>query len=67
MHENLILIPCEWKKEKKNTAEDVNHTEFISDIDAQIQRCHERIEDNIMPFIFEERLKEYQLGKAARE
>jgi len=28
-----------------------------SDLDAQIQRCHERLEDNIMSHIFKDRLK----------
>lgn len=31
-----------------------------SDFDAQIKRCLERIEDNIMPAFFEERLAQYQ-------
>ncbi|KAJ5724235.1 hypothetical protein N7488_002270 [Penicillium malachiteum] len=33
------------------------------DIDGQIERCHERLEANIMPMVFEQRLKEYQLVK----
>ncbi|KAJ5548316.1 hypothetical protein N7513_005550 [Penicillium frequentans] len=33
------------------------------DIDAQIARCEERIEDNIMTFAFEEKLKDYTLRK----
>ncbi|KAJ5703355.1 hypothetical protein N7493_011744 [Penicillium malachiteum] len=33
------------------------------DIDGQIDRCHERLEANIMPMVFEQRLKEYQLVK----
>lgn len=38
-----------------------------SDIEAQIQRCKERIEDNIMPHTFEIRLKGYEDQKAERE
>ncbi|KAJ6020462.1 hypothetical protein N7540_005966 [Penicillium herquei] len=33
------------------------------DIDGQIARCHERIQANIMPMVFEQRLKEYQAVK----
>lgn len=32
----------------------------LSDIDGQINRCKERIEDNIMPEIFEKRLADYE-------
>lgn len=38
-----------------------------SDIEAQIQRAKERIEDNIMPHTFETRLKEYESRKAEME
>ncbi|KAJ5180882.1 hypothetical protein N7492_004092 [Penicillium capsulatum] len=38
-----------------------------SDIDGQIQRCHERIEDNILPYIFKRRLAEWEEEQAARE
>ncbi|KAJ5171983.1 hypothetical protein N7492_004576, partial [Penicillium capsulatum] len=34
------------------------------DIDGQIARCHERIQANIMPMIFRQRLKEYELVKS---
>ncbi|KAJ5735008.1 uncharacterized protein N7483_000133 [Penicillium malachiteum] len=33
------------------------------DIDGQIARCHERLQANIMPMVFEQRLKEYQSVK----
>jgi hypothetical protein len=38
-----------------------------SDIDAQIERCHERIKAGIMPSIFEARLKDYLVRKYERE
>lgn len=38
-----------------------------SDFDAQIKRCLERIEDNIMPAVFEERLTQYRVMKANYE
>ncbi|KAJ5728645.1 uncharacterized protein N7483_003153 [Penicillium malachiteum] len=37
------------------------------DYDAQIARCKERIEDRIMPTIFEDRLKEFEKLKITRE
>lgn len=37
------------------------------DLGAQIQRCKERIEDNIMPYIFKIRLKVLENAKANRE
>lgn len=37
------------------------------DLGAQIQRCKERIEDNIMPYIFKIRLKVLEDAKASRE
>ncbi|OQE30801.1 hypothetical protein PENFLA_c002G03843 [Penicillium flavigenum] len=36
----------------------------INDIDGQIQRCHERIAENIMPRVFQQRLAEYTVAKA---
>ncbi|KAJ5766250.1 uncharacterized protein N7511_003866 [Penicillium nucicola] len=38
-----------------------------NDIDRQIKRCHERIEANIMPAIFEKRLKKYLKMMADRD
>ncbi|KAJ5158815.1 uncharacterized protein N7500_008466 [Penicillium coprophilum] len=35
-----------------------------ADIDGQIDRCLERIAENIMPHVFEQRLKEYTASKA---
>ncbi|KAJ5348422.1 uncharacterized protein N7506_001675 [Penicillium brevicompactum] len=37
------------------------------DIDAQIERCHERIAEQILPFYFEHRLREYQAAKDIQE
>lgn len=37
------------------------------DIAAQIQRCRDRIEDNIMPHIFEDRLEQYLRQKESLE
>lgn len=37
------------------------------DLSAQIERCKERIEENIMPYIFEIRLKVLEKAKASRE
>ncbi|KAJ6185378.1 hypothetical protein N7519_006679 [Penicillium mononematosum] len=36
------------------------------DIDAQIERCHVRIKENIMPHIFEHRLKGLKISQAKR-
>ncbi|KAJ5407686.1 hypothetical protein N7509_001569, partial [Penicillium cosmopolitanum] len=36
----------------------------IKDIDAQITRCLERLEDNIMPHIFQRRLEDYREAQA---
>ncbi|KAJ5585161.1 uncharacterized protein N7459_004961 [Penicillium hispanicum] len=38
-----------------------------SDIEAQIERCHERLEDNIMPHLFQYRLEEYEARKSHLE
>ncbi|KAJ5366491.1 hypothetical protein N7541_000432 [Penicillium brevicompactum] len=35
----------------------------IDDIEGQIKRCHERIAENIMPNIFRQRLRAYNLAK----
>ncbi|KAJ5221197.1 uncharacterized protein N7469_010084, partial [Penicillium citrinum] len=37
------------------------------DIDAQIVRCHERIEENIFPQVFKEKLRRYEISKAYYE
>ncbi|KAJ5658973.1 hypothetical protein N7507_005424 [Penicillium longicatenatum] len=37
------------------------------DIDAQIERCHERLEENIMPHIFKDKLAEYEKRKATKQ
>ncbi|CAG8255376.1 hypothetical protein PENNAL_c0076G01082 [Penicillium nalgiovense] len=39
----------------------------IDDIDGQIQRCHERIAENIMPRVFQQRLAEYTAAKAQND
>ncbi|KAJ5829815.1 uncharacterized protein N7525_008068 [Penicillium rubens] len=36
------------------------------DVDAQIERCHVRIKENIMPHIFEHRLKGLEISQAKR-
>lgn len=36
-----------------------------SDLEGHIVRCKERIEDNIMPSIFEDRLKQLEAKKAS--
>lgn len=38
-----------------------------NDIESQIQRCHERIEENIMPDIFRKRLTRYQVLKKEKD
>jgi hypothetical protein len=38
-----------------------------SDVDAQIQRCKERIEEGILPLHFEWRLEDYMVAKKYRE
>ncbi|KAJ5587477.1 uncharacterized protein N7459_003242 [Penicillium hispanicum] len=50
--EPLKNLPKGWNADEP----DLDH----DDIEAQIQRCQERIEDNIMPEIFRKRLKTYQ-------
>jgi hypothetical protein len=42
-------------------------TIMCRDIEGQIERCHERIRDNILPHIFEQRLSEYEAKRAYRE
>jgi hypothetical protein len=41
--------------------------ELNSDIDAQIERCHERIAENILPHVFQQKLEEYMAVKVKRE
>ncbi|KAJ5957464.1 hypothetical protein N7501_011743 [Penicillium viridicatum] len=36
----------------------------LNDIDGQIERCHERIAENIMPHVFQQRLQDYTAAKA---
>ncbi|KAJ5171461.1 uncharacterized protein N7500_004244 [Penicillium coprophilum] len=48
-------LPEGWSASETDLAED--------DIDGQISRCHRRIEENIMPAIFEQRLEIYQKMK----
>ncbi|KGO36714.1 hypothetical protein PEX1_026270 [Penicillium expansum] len=38
-----------------------------NDIDSQIERCHERIAENIMPHVFAQRLEEYTAAKNKKE
>ncbi|KAJ5088574.1 hypothetical protein N7456_012190 [Penicillium angulare] len=52
-------LPPKWSSDEPDLSE--------SDIDGQIARCLERIDDNIMPHIFEQRLEEYKTTKAHRE
>ncbi|KAJ5640183.1 uncharacterized protein N7484_008045, partial [Penicillium longicatenatum] len=52
---NANTLPKRWNMNEPDLDPD--------DIDAQIARCKERIQDNIMTFAFEERLKEYKLRK----
>lgn len=40
---------------------------FASDIDGNIARCHLRIEENILPTMFQARLERYMERKAERE
>lgn len=42
-------------------------TSYCSDIEGQIERCHVRIEEGIMPIIFEKRLEMYDGLKKRRE
>ncbi|CAI7622657.1 unnamed protein product [Penicillium discolor] len=39
----------------------------LNDIDGQIERCHERIAENIMPHVFEQRLQDYTAAKAKED
>lgn len=39
----------------------------FSDIDAQIKRCYERIEENIMPHIFKDKLEEYKKRRVKKQ
>lgn len=66
-----------WKNKNKEPITDINKAPKgwnanerdldRADVDAQIDRCFERIEDNILPAFFEHRL-EYYLGlRAARK
>lgn len=42
-------------------------TRLKSDIDGNIERCHLRIRENILPKLFQERLERYMRQKAERE
>jgi hypothetical protein len=44
-----------------------NGLSFFRDVDGQIARCLERIEDKIMPKFFKEKLKGLQASKAYYE
>ncbi|KAJ5761969.1 uncharacterized protein N7511_005351 [Penicillium nucicola] len=52
-------LPKGWHMNEPDLATD--------DIESQIKRCHERIAENIMPHIFQQRLKEYEAAKTDRE
>ncbi|OQD63560.1 hypothetical protein PENPOL_c009G05776 [Penicillium polonicum] len=39
----------------------------LNDIDGQIERCHERIAENIMPHVFQQRLQDYTAAKAKED
>ncbi|KAJ5281567.1 hypothetical protein N7478_006939 [Penicillium angulare] len=54
-------IPTEWKWNEWDLDLDRN------DIEGQIQRCKERIEDGILPFIFKDRLSEFEVKKHAKD
>ncbi|KAJ5113362.1 hypothetical protein N7456_001896 [Penicillium angulare] len=58
-------IPSEWKWDEWDRDLDPNAS--YSDLEAQIQRCKERIEDGILPFIFKDRLSELESSKAAKD
>ncbi|KAJ6084577.1 hypothetical protein N7486_011377 [Penicillium sp. IBT 16267x] len=52
-------LPAGWNYEEPDLDK--------NDIDAQIERCHERIKEKIMPHIFKEKLAEYEKRKATKE
>ncbi|KAJ5974597.1 hypothetical protein N7481_011807, partial [Penicillium waksmanii] len=51
-----LRLPKGWTSEEPDLD--------INDIDAQITRCLERLEDNIMPHIFQRRLEDYREAQA---
>ncbi|CAI7662555.1 unnamed protein product [Penicillium glandicola] len=53
------LVPKGWKADELDL--DVN------DIDAQVERCMERINDGILPNFFKFRLSQYEKRRAARD
>ncbi|KAJ5699041.1 hypothetical protein N7462_001046 [Penicillium macrosclerotiorum] len=56
----LRALYPDWNSSEPDLAES-------SDFDGQISRCHERIEDNIMPHIFEQKLYQYEKSLARRQ
>lgn len=52
-------LPCGWNMNEPDLDP--------KDLEAQIKRCQERIEDNIMPHLFRARLKVYQEALEARQ
>lgn len=52
-------LPQGWNPDEP----DLNHC----DIDAQIQRCHERLEDNILPAFFQNKLETYETMQRKRD
>ncbi|KAJ6083990.1 hypothetical protein N7486_010790, partial [Penicillium sp. IBT 16267x] len=56
---NMKDVPKGWHEDELDL--DPN------DLQAQIARCHERIADNIMPFIFEDKLKELEKQKVEKD
>ena len=49
---------------EKDESTELNVLFLRSDIEGQIARCKERIEDNIMPRFFEKRLEGFQRQRA---
>ncbi|KOS43716.1 hypothetical protein ACN38_g5396 [Penicillium nordicum] len=58
-----ITDPAELPRGWHMNEDDLEST----DIDGQIERCHERIAENIMPHVFEQRLEAYTAAKAKKE
>ncbi|KAJ5589088.1 hypothetical protein N7537_011766 [Penicillium hordei] len=52
-------LPRGWHMKE----DDLEH----NDIDGQIERCHERIAENIMPHVFQQRLQDYTAAKVKED
>ncbi|KAJ5082312.1 hypothetical protein N7532_011355 [Penicillium argentinense] len=55
----ITVLPIGWNAEEYDLD--------AEDLDAQIERCRERIEDNILPHIFERKLDTFLIRKTERE